>query len=321
MPREKRIYLQHDLGARNDPKLLRLQQAMSGQGKAIWWDLIEILWEGEGYAPFDPELISYNLRYCTADEVKQVITGFDLFGNDGERFWSNGVLARLGKERERMERRQRAGKAAADARWGNTPAEGRTAAETPGNSPQSPAPTSAPAVRPVIGESETVRRALMKCGPTSRSLLENYDGPASDLEEFIRVFHFERNVAHAWEEVAKFIKNYQPDGWCRRGSVIPVSDRITLARGWNIATPYDKVFTNPTPLSYLNQVFLRLQEKGDAERWRLIFEVANAEVKNVPGDTANIHFTYQLSQEAADLIERTHLALEGINIHYIIKTK
>ena len=321
MPREKRIYLQHDLGARNDPKLLRLQQAMSGQGKAIWWDLVEILWEGEGYAPFDPELISYNLRYCTAAEVKRVITDFDLFGNDGERFWSNGVLARLGKERERQERRQRAGKAAAEARWGNGPAQGGTPAETPENPQESPAPAPAQVTHPVIGESEVVRRALMKCGPTSRSLLENYNGPASDLEEFIRVMHFERNVAHAWDEVAKFIKNYQPDGWCRRGSVIPVSDRITLIRGWNIAAPYDKVLTNPTPLSYLNQVFIRLQAAGDPERWRLIFEVKNASAANRPDDPANVHFTYELTQEASVLIERTHLVVEGMNIHYIIKQK
>ena len=310
MPREKRIYLQHDLNARNDPKILELTQAMKGQGKAIWWDLIEMLWEAEGYLPYKPELIAYGLRYCTAKEVERVINDFNLFDHDDEQFWSNGVLSRLGKQREAAERRSRAGQTAAAARWDKSPSDDGNPAESPENAGKPEGP--------VIGESETVRRAMAKCGPTSRALLENYAGPVGDLEEFIRVFHFERNVSRAWEETAKFIKNYQPNGWCRKGAAMPVKDRIALARGWDIAMPFDKVFTNPAPLSYLNQVFIKLQGTGDPERWRLIFDIDAADAKPDPADNC-IHFTYRLTEATRQLIERTGLSVEGIKIHYIVK--
>ena len=40
-------YFSHDFGARNDPKLIELQMEMGGQGLAIFWCIVEMLWEME----------------------------------------------------------------------------------------------------------------------------------------------------------------------------------------------------------------------------------------------------------------------------------
>ena len=53
-------YMTHDLGARNDPKLISLQMAMGGQGLAIFWCLVEMLWENDGYLPTDYEAIAFS---------------------------------------------------------------------------------------------------------------------------------------------------------------------------------------------------------------------------------------------------------------------
>ena len=63
-------YITHDLGARNDPKLLKLQMEMGGQGLAIFWCLVEMLWENDGYLPTDYDALAFNLRWATAPEVE-----------------------------------------------------------------------------------------------------------------------------------------------------------------------------------------------------------------------------------------------------------
>jgi len=88
-------YMTHDIGARNDPKLVEIEMAMKGQGKAIWWDLVEWLWEAGGYLPMDFKRLAYTMRYCTEEEVRAVVMDFGLFENDGDRFWNNSALARI----------------------------------------------------------------------------------------------------------------------------------------------------------------------------------------------------------------------------------
>ena len=55
-------YITHDLGARNDPKLLDLQMEMGGQGLAIFWCIVEMLWENDGYIPANFKSIAFSLR-------------------------------------------------------------------------------------------------------------------------------------------------------------------------------------------------------------------------------------------------------------------
>ena len=106
----------HDLGARNDPKLVAAERASRGLYKAIWWDLAEMIWENGGYLPLNYEQLAYILRYPTPEEVKAVINDFDLFLNDGERFWNSSALDRIARRDEMSVRRAEGGRKGGNAR-------------------------------------------------------------------------------------------------------------------------------------------------------------------------------------------------------------
>ncbi len=103
-------YLTHDLGSRNDPKLIELQMEMGGTGLAIWWCVVEMLWENEGYIPFNPRSIAYSLPWATPEEVNRVLTEFDLFENDGELVWSKSALERITRRDEQTTRMREGGR-------------------------------------------------------------------------------------------------------------------------------------------------------------------------------------------------------------------
>jgi len=89
------FYFSHDYGARNDPKLIKLQMKLGHEGKGIYWDLIEMLYEQSGYLLMSEiETYSFDLR-TTYERITDIINEYDLFKNDGEKFWSESVLERL----------------------------------------------------------------------------------------------------------------------------------------------------------------------------------------------------------------------------------
>lgn len=97
-------YMTHDLGARNDPKLVAAERASRGLYKAIWWDLTEMIWENGGYLQMDFDNLAYILRYPSPEEVRAVVLDFDLFLNDGERFWNNSALERIQHKKDVSEK-------------------------------------------------------------------------------------------------------------------------------------------------------------------------------------------------------------------------
>lgn len=101
----------HEFGARNDPKLTHLQMEMGGQGLAIWWCLVEMLYENKGYLPDNPRLLAYQLRFCTADEVSRVVNEFDLFvrSEDGN-IYNRSALKNVVTRQEYVDARVEAGR-------------------------------------------------------------------------------------------------------------------------------------------------------------------------------------------------------------------
>lgn len=88
-------YFSHDYHARNDPKLQKLQAKMGHDGKGIYWDIIELLYEQGGkLLVSEIETYAFSIR-CEKIAFQNVISDFDLFTNDGEYFWSASVLKRL----------------------------------------------------------------------------------------------------------------------------------------------------------------------------------------------------------------------------------
>jgi len=96
-------YFSHDYYSRTNPKLIKLQIKLGHAGKGIFWDLIEILHEENGFIKIsDIELISYQIR-ADIEIIKSIFFDFDLFENDSQKIWSNSVLKRIEKQKQKSE--------------------------------------------------------------------------------------------------------------------------------------------------------------------------------------------------------------------------
>jgi|GEM_PF-2231662 len=108
-------YFPHDYNARNDPKLLKLQMRHGYEGKGIYWDLIESLYEQNGYMELDSiEAIAFNMKVAP-ELLRSIITDFSLFESDKTRFWSDSALRRLEERQDKSEMARKSAKK----RWQN----------------------------------------------------------------------------------------------------------------------------------------------------------------------------------------------------------
>jgi len=98
---KKTYYFPHDYNARNDPKLQKVLINLGQEGKGIYWDLIEMLYEQDGYLELS-ELQTYAVQLRTNyDCITNVVREFKLFEFDDEKFWSISVLRRLEIQKEK----------------------------------------------------------------------------------------------------------------------------------------------------------------------------------------------------------------------------
>ena len=109
------FYFPHDFNSRADRKLINLSMKYGMEGIGIFWCIVEMLYEEGGYLPLEYERITFELR-TQYDTTESVINDFDLFENDGERFWSSAVLERLQKRYAKSER----AKESVNTRWSKT---------------------------------------------------------------------------------------------------------------------------------------------------------------------------------------------------------
>ena len=109
-------YFSHDMNARNDAKLIKVLMRLGQAGKGVYWDLVEMLHEENGYLMLsDCESYAFALRTDCA-VINSLITDFGLFENDGAKFWSNSALQRIGQREAKSVK----AKESADKRWGNS---------------------------------------------------------------------------------------------------------------------------------------------------------------------------------------------------------
>lgn len=104
------MYFSHDFYARNDPKLIEVQMDMGGLGLGIFWCLVEMLWEQDGYLPRNYKSIAFCLRWATEEDVRKVVEDFGLFDFDGELIWSDSALTRIKKIEDMIEQKRTAGR-------------------------------------------------------------------------------------------------------------------------------------------------------------------------------------------------------------------
>lgn len=206
-------YLSHDLGARNDPKLLKLQMEMGGQGLAIYWCLVEMLWENGGYLPIESNTIAFSLHWCTPDEVQSVIFKYNLFENDGKQFWSPSALERINERDERWRAKSEGGKKSGEARRNKS----NTVLNTVPN---------------YVQESDEVCLNTNKQTNNTNILNNSSFGPGPEQEKrFLEIFFFDLNLTDPASEVRRFMDYYNANGWTL-GKGRKVQDFEALARQW-----------------------------------------------------------------------------------------
>lgn len=118
--KEKTVeYFPHDYHARDD--LQEVLQVLGHEGKSIYWDLVEMLYENGGYLEL-AKIKTYAFTLHTKPEViEKLINDFELFKKDENNFWSDSALRRYAKRIEIAKQRSNAGKIGANRRWNEDP--------------------------------------------------------------------------------------------------------------------------------------------------------------------------------------------------------
>lgn len=204
-------YITHDLGARNDPKLLDLQMEMGGQGLAIFWCLVEMLWENDGRIPMNFRAIAFSLRWATPEEVERVIKGFGLFQDDGKEFWSRSALERIAQKKDRIQATSEARRNAANMRWQN--ARNANAMQMQSNSNAN-------------AEQTDANKDIYK----ERNKERDSNNRPLTAADFYETFFF-ANVKAPAVEAERFVKHYNERGWTYQDGT-PVTDPEQAAKDW-----------------------------------------------------------------------------------------
>jgi len=98
------FYFTHDYGSRNDPKLQKVLMKMGHEGKSVYWDLVEMMYEEGGYLIISEcDNYAFALR-TTCDRIQMLIKDFDLFKFNDVHFWSDSILRRLDKRDEKSKK-------------------------------------------------------------------------------------------------------------------------------------------------------------------------------------------------------------------------
>ncbi len=106
-------YFSHDYNARNDLRLKRLLMRKGVAGIGLYWCIVEILYEQNGYAELeDIPVIAFDLK-VSEEDVYSLINDFDLFKETDTQFFSEGVLKRLSMRAEKSEKARKS----VSARW------------------------------------------------------------------------------------------------------------------------------------------------------------------------------------------------------------
>ena len=209
-------YITHDLGARNDPKLMDLQMEMGGQGLAIFWCLVEMLWENEGYIPANYKSIAFALRWCKPSEVEKVVTGFGLFQVEDGRLFSRSALERITHKRDTIEAKREGGRKGAGRRWNANP-------KGEGSDNPNGLPIGIPNAEPM-----PINKLINK--QINQETNNNSRPTAGD---FFELFFF-GNVKDPQGEAERFVSYYEERGWTYQDGT-PVGDVERAAKDWKPA--------------------------------------------------------------------------------------
>lgn len=147
--RKNTYYFSHDCNARNDEKILALRMRHGAAGYGVYFMIVEKLADEPTHTcAKDYNIIAFDLRVAS-DVIKSVIEDFGLFTftEDGERFYSESLKARMTMLDNALEQRREAGRRSAERR--------RESAKRDNE-------TSTPVERPLNDRSTTVQTVVQR---------------------------------------------------------------------------------------------------------------------------------------------------------------
>lgn len=111
-------YFSHDANARNDVKMVKLRRVFGLEGYAIYFCLVEILREQKEYKlPLESVSdIAFDLR-TSEEKVNSVISMFDLFIIEDQKFFSARLLRSMDSYIEKKSKLSESGKKGNEIRW------------------------------------------------------------------------------------------------------------------------------------------------------------------------------------------------------------
>lgn len=116
-------YFSHDSNASQDPKILAMRSVYGWEGYGWYWMLVEMMREQQDYKLNIEGKYAFNAlcfqMQCTEEKARQFIgdciNEFKLFESDGKTFWSNSLLRRMDKAKEKSKK----AKQSAQKKWGS----------------------------------------------------------------------------------------------------------------------------------------------------------------------------------------------------------
>ena len=290
-------YFAHDYGARYNPKLIALQMAMGALGLAIYWCLIEMLYENGGYYPCCYDTISFQLHWAKADEVKRVVEEFNLFRTEGEMFSSESVLERMEKRKRLSEDRAKSGKIGGiqsgksrrdKANGSGIGTDKEANASRTGNNQEALA-------LDVVSNKEINKQKIIK--KESETISEE------DEKKMILEIFFFRNFMSPVFELNRFWDYYDNIGW-KTSDGKAITDKIRIARSWTPKNP-DSRFKMEF-ISWYKLVFNAIKSHGLIDN--------PYEMLTGLGRVEHLDQQIHISFETKELAERVRSAVQDNNL-------
>lgn len=263
-------FFTHDYGARNDPKLIDVQMDMGGQGLAIWWCLVEMLWEQGGYIPRNYKSLAFCLRWATADEVRHLVEDFGLFELDDERIWNNSALARKELRDARSENRREAG------RLGGLKKSQNIAKDKQSHSNALAVPEQSQTEQEAKDKQNVAIHTYINTDIHTNNSSSCADARArgeEEQEKVFNIFFFERNFQEPQKELDRFWDYYEGRGW--KWGEQKIENVEAVARQWTPKKPGIKF--PPSFLSWLAKVYDAARDSGIEWRDDMLRAIEKAE--------------------------------------------
>ena len=96
-------YFSHDYTARQDEKIINLLIDLGYEGYGIFWAVIELLYQNDGYFINKCDRIAFAIQ-AESDIVKKVVSKYDLFKFNDQYIYSDSILDRLDQRNEKSDK-------------------------------------------------------------------------------------------------------------------------------------------------------------------------------------------------------------------------